>query len=682
MVGAVPSSWTTCHSFPPTNLTTEHLNHTPPSHWERADVDRYCFLNRNLSEDSSRYSSLSPGTALLQHWLADFFTNENPSLDPFNEFPSMHVMKQYPDISFDGDIVIDDNTSISAPDYYTLWYTTTISASGSNADSNEFGSSASNSSRQKRGHLTLHGVNYQPIVYCDGELLQPYSTFVDLSNEEVNVGGMFIRRHFDLGTLNGNQDVPLEILVLPPPVVGKPTSDSNSTKKDDLQSHLKAWSTTSRRLATSERDKANEPQGQGGNHDLAQSGAIMQCTAGWDWIQPTPDRNTGIWDKVEIDWIWGDVRLHDVRVKVIGISPNIAQEDLNNGATDDEALPRGDDVSVTALLDLSVTATLHSQESVAGKFHYEINELGGTSVLATGSIEISITQTFTEYSLGQIQLMNAKLWWPHTLGSQPMYEAVITFQSNETDQEEISIHESQTQSTFGIRTISSYTHHKTKSLSVQVNGHSIFLVGGNWITTDQFLRFSTSQRRYMQELLHMKNIGFNAIRVWGGGITETASFYNAADRLGLLVYQEFWMTGDNNGRMAGSYDWPLDHNAYLRNTKDVIRRLYNHPSLIMYGGGNELLSSDSGASPPVDIDEGLKSYIASLDGTRMYVSSSVTSVGSDFDPMKSLGPKDGPVRNTSNCAFVCFIGLHLDFSFYHLSTGYWMKLSSSIEILD
>jgi len=33
--------------------------------------------------------------------------------------------------------------------------------------------------------------------------------------------------------------------------------------------------------------------GQGGDHEIARNGAIMQSTAGWDWIQGTPDRNTG-----------------------------------------------------------------------------------------------------------------------------------------------------------------------------------------------------------------------------------------------------------------------------------------------------------------------------------------------------------------------------------------------------
>ena len=106
-------------------------------------------------------------------------------------------------------------------------------------------------------------------------------------------------------------------------------------------------------------------------------------------------------------------------------------------------------------------------------------------------------------------------------------------------------------------------------------------------------------------------------------------------------------TGDNNGRFAGSIDWPLDHDSYMLNAEDVITRLRNHPSLIMYGGGNELSPipsfSESDTSPPKDIDESLRSHITILDGSRLYVSSSVTNVGSDFDPTLSLGPKDGPV---------------------------------------
>ena len=353
-------------------------------------------------------------------------------------------------------------------------------------------------------------------------------------------------------------------------------------------------------------------------------------------------------------------------------------------------LPLGDDVVVSAWLDLSVTATYHPSIDddddvllpVEGELEYLVNEYTSPysasspsskssnqpaepAILASGTIHnITITNSVADYHLGQIHLPSAKLWWPHTHGSQPLYSIKVVFRSydrlhsnddnNDNSTMSPSMHESQSQSTFGIRTISSYTHPKTKSFALRINGHSIFLQGGNWITTDQFLRYSNSPQRYFHELRLLCNVGLNSLRVWGGGIVETQHFYHAADVLGLLIYQEFWMTGDNNGRFAGDYDWPLDHEAYLANARDVMIRMRNHPSLAWYGGGNELYpippssfsSSEkiNGVSPPQDIEEGLQHLIAKLDGTRPYVTSSVMEAGDDdtfFDPTRALGPKDG-----------------------------------------
>eukprot|EP00961_Rhodomonas_salina_P037942 509623-Rhodomonas_salina.2 len=60
------------------------------------------------------------------------------------------------------------------------------------------------------------------------------------------------------------------------------------------------------------------------------------------------------------------------------------------------------------------------------------------------------------------------------------------------------------------------------------------------------------------------------------GTAPTAAFYEACDAYGVLVWVEFWITGDDNGRGSGDSQYPLDHRLFLECAEDVIR-LYCHP---------------------------------------------------------------------------------------------------------
>jgi len=44
------------------------------------------------------------------------------------------------------------------------------------------------------------------------------------------------------------------------------------------------------------------------------------------------------------------------------------------------------------------------------------------------------------------------------------------------------------------------------------------------------------------------DMNLNLIRVWGGALVERPEFYDACDKYGLLVFQDFWISGDANGR--------------------------------------------------------------------------------------------------------------------------------------
>ena len=52
---------------------------------------------------------------------------------------------------------------------------------------------------------------------------------------------------------------------------------------------------------------------------------VLQVTLGWDWIQSTPDRNTGLWDIVTLKLVDGPLKLHDPTVRIKNITTALDQ---------------------------------------------------------------------------------------------------------------------------------------------------------------------------------------------------------------------------------------------------------------------------------------------------------------------------------------------------------------------
>lgn len=77
----------------------------------------------------------------------------------------------------------------------------------------------------------------------------------------------------------------------------------------------------------------------------------------------------------------------------------------------------------------------------------------------------------------------------------------------------------------------------------------------------------------------------------------------------------------------------------MSNVNDTIRMQRNHPSLLMWVGGNELYPKEE--SPPLAIRDGLVASISDLDPGRFYIPSSMSD-WTDWDPAYALAPKDGP----------------------------------------
>jgi beta-mannosidase len=121
---------------------------------------------------------------------------------------------------------------------------------------------------------------------------------------------------------------------------------------------------------------------------------------------------------------------------------------------------------------------------------------------------------------------------------------------------------------------------------------------------------------YIRENLRLAHdAGMNMVRVWGGGVYESALFYDECDRLGLLVWQDFLFA-------CGSYpEDPVFRRNVAAEAREAIRALRNHPSLALWCGNNEcqwLFPPKKGHQGTRYYEDILPALCAELDPDRPY----------------------------------------------------------------
>ncbi len=218
-----------------------------------------------------------------------------------------------------------------------------------------------------------------------------------------------------------------------------------------------------------------------------------------------------------------------------------------------------------------------------------------------GKVELNST-AFT-----QLLISHPHLWWPIHYGRPDLYRLEAEFVSAEgvTDRSTV---------VFGIRTVSSKTIQTAQSFhrDFYVNGRRVYLLGGAWVPD---MMLNTDSTRYDDELRLCRNANVNLLRIWGGGITPPDVFFDLADRYGLMVWSDFWVTGDTQGEFKGSPDYPLEGNVFKANMASTIYRIRNHASLLLWTGGNE-------GHNRKELYDAMRDSLIALDGTRPFIPSS------------------------------------------------------------
>lgn len=465
--------------------------------------------------------------------------------------------------------------------------------------------------RGERLTLTFDGINYAADVWLNGHNLG-------------NIKGAFIRGNFDVTRIwktgSGEQNV-LAVRVSPPPHPGIPEEES-----------IKAG-----------------PGENGGIMVL--DGPTFMDTEGWDWIPGVRDRDTGIWQPVELR-ATGPVDIGDPQVITKLPLPDTSRADIEIRVLIENVSGR------------PLHGTLHAS--------FEGVTLEKNVELAPGGTTLQLTPA--EFT--QLTVRDPRLWWPNGYGDQNLYHLKLTFNvaGQESDSKELQ---------FGIREITyelslldsaghlrrvevdptlgktgldhvvdttrrgireipaadpippdlpkkwrPFWHSWVESfapggefspavrpsgdtetapyLVIKVNGVRIACRGGNWGMEDFMKRVS---RKHLEPYFRLQHdAGLDIIRNWMGQNTEE-TFYDLADKYGLLIWNDFWETTQNYNLE------PEDPALFLANARDVILRDRNHPSIAVWCGRNE------GVPQPI-VNHGLAQLVNTLDGTRYYSPSS------------------------------------------------------------
>ncbi|MBB6670114.1 LamG-like jellyroll fold domain-containing protein [Cohnella nanjingensis] len=204
----------------------------------------------------------------------------------------------------------------------------------------------------------------------------------------------------------------------------------------------------------------------------------------------------------------------------------------------------------------------------------------------------------------EFHIPNPRLWWPNGGGEQNLYKLGVSFApaSGKADYAE---------STFGIRTVEltpgpQGSNEDEYNFNYVVNGKPTFIKGADMGVEDALLRGDYGKLERMLTLGAKQ--GINYIRNMGGGVPGSDDFYALCDKLGIMVYQE-WTP-------AWSATEVMPYSILEGQVRSNTLRLRNHPSLVAYGGGNELASS-TGTNMTM---MGKSAY--ELDGTRPFFKTS------------------------------------------------------------
>jgi beta-mannosidase len=255
----------------------------------------------------------------------------------------------------------------------------------------------------------------------------------------------------------------------------------------------------------------------------------------WDALDPATNPG-GIWLPVELI-ATGPTRITELQLHTEAIGESTAE------------LRYRVELDAAAAGDVSLRWTL-----TPNNFAGEIQVIEQRRALAAGEQELA----------GLLDVRDPQLWWTHDLGHPSCYTIALAIVHAGAVSDERS-------TTFGIRRFEMH-----KSIAY-LNGVRLFIKGNNYAPGDTRIATMTSEA-YMRDMRLAQECHMNMLRVHAH--VEHPLFYEAADVAGILLWQDFplqWL-----------YRREILPEA-RRQVVQMVRQLYNHPSLAIWCMHNEPL---------------------------------------------------------------------------------------------
>ena len=209
----------------------------------------------------------------------------------------------------------------------------------------------------------------------------------------------------------------------------------------------------------------------------------------------------------------------------------------------------------------------------------------GGKVIHTADITSDVWQG--EKELDSFEITAPKLWSPK---SPALYSCSVALKSPAGDEE--------TSGRFGIRSVEWVEHGPLK-----LNGERLLLRGTHYHEDHAGVAAAVPDEVARQTLVAMKEMGVNFVRL--GHYQQAPLVLDLCDELGILAWEEApWCRGGLGG------------DGYKKQALDMLGAMidqhYNHPSIILWGMGNE---NDWPGDFPVFDKEAIRSFMKEMNAT-------------------------------------------------------------------